>query len=36
MSIPTFIAFKDGKAIVTKVGGMPKDKLIEWVKSLQN
>lgn len=29
--IPTFIAFKDGQAIETKVGGMSKSQFTEWV-----
>jgi thioredoxin 1 len=36
MSIPTFIAFKGGKAIETKVGGMSKDLLTNWVKTLES
>jgi thioredoxin 1 len=31
--IPTLILFKDGQAVATKVGSMPKSKLIEWVES---
>ncbi|MEQ1789749.1 MAG: thioredoxin [Rickettsiales bacterium] len=31
--IPTLIIFKDGKAISTKVGSLPKSKLLEWVDS---
>ncbi len=34
MSIPTFIAFKSGKAVDTKVGGMSKDILENWIKTL--
>ena len=29
--IPTLILFKDGKAIATKVGALPKSALYEWV-----
>jgi thioredoxin 1 len=29
--IPTLILFKDGKAIATKVGSLPKSALYEWV-----
>ena len=32
--IPTLIIFKDGKAVSTKVGSLPKSKLIEWVDSV--
>jgi len=32
--IPTLILFKDGKAVATKVGAMPKSKLIEWLQSV--
>ena len=31
--IPTLILFKDGEAVATKVGSMPKSKLVEWVES---
>ncbi len=31
--IPTLILFKGGEAIATKVGSMPKSKLVEWVES---
>ncbi len=31
--IPTLIIFKDGKAVSTKVGSLPKSKLIEWIDS---
>lgn len=30
--IPTMILFKDGKAIATKVGALPKSALVEWLK----
>jgi thioredoxin 1 len=29
--IPTMILFKDGKAIATKVGSIPKSQLVEWL-----
>jgi thioredoxin 1 len=29
--IPTLILFKDGKAVSTKVGALPKSKLLEWI-----
>ena len=29
--IPTLMIFKDGKVIGTKVGALPKSKLIEWI-----
>lgn len=32
--IPTLILFKDGKAVSTKVGSLPKSKLIEWINSV--
>lgn len=32
-SIPTLILFKDGQAISTKIGSLPKAKLLEWVRS---
>ena len=32
--IPTLILFKDGKPISTKVGAMPKSKLVEWLQSV--
>jgi thioredoxin 1 len=31
--IPTMILFKDGKAIATKVGAVPKSQLVEWLNS---
>jgi len=31
-SIPTLILFKDGKAIDTKVGGLPKQALQAWLE----
>lgn len=33
-SIPTLLVFDKGKAISTKVGGMPKTKLVEWMTQL--
>jgi thioredoxin 1 len=32
--IPTLILFKDGKPVSTKVGSLPKSKLIEWIDSV--
>jgi thioredoxin 1 len=32
-SIPTLALFNKGKALSTKVGLLPKSKIIEWVKS---
>ena len=29
--IPTFIVFKDGQAVETKVGGMSRSQFAEWV-----
>ncbi|MEI6729760.1 MAG: thioredoxin TrxA [Pseudomonadota bacterium] len=31
--IPTLILFKDGKAVATKVGAMPKSKVVEWIEA---
>lgn len=31
--IPTMILFKDGEAVATKVGSIPKSKLVEWLES---
>ena len=31
--VPTMILFKDGKAIATKVGAVPKSQLVEWLNS---
>lgn len=31
--IPTLILFKDGKPIATKIGAMPKSRLVEWINS---
>lgn len=32
--IPTLMIFKDGELIGTKVGGMPKSKILEWIDSV--
>ncbi len=32
--IPTLMVFKDGQAVATKVGSMPKSKLVEWIESV--
>lgn len=32
--IPTFMVFKDGQVLDTKVGGMSKSQLEEWVESV--
>lgn len=32
--IPTMILFKDGQPIATKVGALPKSKLVEWIDSV--
>ena len=32
-SIPTLTLFKNGQAISTKVGVLPKSKLLEWINS---
>ena len=32
--IPTLILFKNGEAVATKVGSMPKSKLVEWLESV--
>jgi thioredoxin 1 len=29
--IPTLMVFKDGKVASTKVGAMPKSKILEWL-----
>lgn len=31
--IPTMILFKDGQPVSTKVGALPKSKIIEWIDS---
>ena len=31
--IPTLSLFKDGKPVSTKVGSMPKSRLVEWINS---
>ena len=30
--IPTLILFKDGEVAATKVGSLPKGKLVEWIQ----
>lgn len=32
--IPTLIAFKDGEIVETKVGGMSKAQLTQWIESV--
>ncbi len=32
--IPTMILFKNGEAVGTKVGALPKSQLVEWIDSL--
>ncbi len=32
--IPTLMIFKDGQLVSTKVGSMPKTKLLEWINSV--
>lgn len=32
--IPTLMIFKDGRVIGTKVGALPKSKLVEWINSV--
>jgi thioredoxin 1 len=32
--IPTLMLFKDGEVAATKVGALPKNKLLEWVQSI--
>lgn len=32
--IPTMILFKNGQPVSTKVGALPKSKLIEWIDSV--
>jgi len=32
--IPTLILFKGGKQVATKVGALPKSKLLEWIDSV--
>tara|TARA_E500000331_G_scaffold48663_1_gene41733 strand:+ start:301 stop:621 length:321 start_codon:yes stop_codon:yes gene_type:complete len=31
--IPTLMLFKDGQVAATKVGALPKGKLLEWIQS---
>jgi thioredoxin 1 len=32
--IPTLMVFKDGEVAATKIGALPKSKLVEWVESV--
>tara|TARA_B100001964_G_C14038703_1_gene511644 strand:+ start:469 stop:789 length:321 start_codon:yes stop_codon:yes gene_type:complete len=32
--IPTLMLFKDGQVAATKVGTLPKGKLVEWIESV--
>lgn len=32
-SIPTLVLFKNGEAVSTKVGVLPKGQIVEWIKS---
>ena len=31
--IPTLILFKDGKPVATKIGALPKSRLLEWINA---
>ena len=31
--IPTLILFKDGEVAATKVGALPKSKIVEWIEA---
>jgi len=31
--IPTLILFKDGEVAATKVGALPKSKIVEWIQT---
>ena len=31
--IPTMVMFKNGEAIATKVGALPKNAIVEWINS---
>ena len=33
-SIPTLLLFKNGQVAATKIGALPKSKLVEWVESV--
>ena len=33
-SIPTLLLFKNGQVAATKIGQLPKSKLLEWVESV--
>ena len=33
-SIPTMMLFKNGQVAATKIGALPKSKLLEWVESV--
>jgi thioredoxin 1 len=32
--IPTLMIFKDGQVAATKIGALPKGKLVEWIESV--
>ncbi|MDE1969750.1 MAG: thiol reductase thioredoxin, partial [Alphaproteobacteria bacterium] len=32
--IPTLMLFKNGQVAATKIGALPKSKLVEWVQSV--
>lgn len=32
--IPTLMLFKDGQVAATRIGALPKSKLVEWVESV--
>lgn len=32
--IPTLMLFKDGQVAATRIGAMPKGKLLEWIESV--
>jgi thioredoxin 1 len=32
--IPTLMIFKDGEVAATKIGALPKSKIVEWIESV--
>ena len=32
--IPTLMLFRDGEVVATKIGALPKNKLLEWIQSV--
>ena len=32
-SLPTLVMFRNGRVVATRLGALPKDKLVQWIRS---